>query len=244
VKKKELIISPAYEWVDKLDIDPPMPAKNYIPEWYRNIFPYRNKECKNILFRLPVSQGNETNMTAKMCLPLLDSITSGYIITMPCDVQFVDPMLYGHRVIWSQQLPWQVISSHFEDQTMGINHFNSDIFEKNAFKFELLWKIKSPKGYSLLYTHPFWNYNLPFFTSTAIVDADNYSEKLNIPFFIKKDFMGVIEKGTPIAQVIPIKRDSWITKKEKFTESYYPLNIFLKLSKSYKKRFWEKKEYN
>jgi hypothetical protein len=34
----------------------------------------------------------------------------------------------------------------------------------------------------------------------------------NIPFFIKEGFSGVIPKGTPIAQVIPFKRESWTSK--------------------------------
>jgi hypothetical protein len=241
VKKKELIISPAYEWVDKIDITPPIPAKNYIPEWYKNLDPYMLKEHKNVLSRLPRYLGDNINMTAKMCTPLLDSMMSGYIITMPCDVQFVDPTLYGNRVIWD--VSWTVISTHSVMQTKGINFFNLDAFEESAYKFELLWRVKAPKGYSLLYTHPFWNYDVPFFTTTAVVDSDKYSSKINLPFFIKKGFMGIIEKDTPIAQVIPIKREKWTSKQENFVEDYYPNNIRLKLERSYKKRFWQRKEY-
>jgi hypothetical protein len=44
---------------------------------------------------------------------------------------------------------------------------------------------------------------------SAIVDSDKFYGSGNIPFFLKADFEGTIEKGTPIAQLIPIKRKSW-----------------------------------
>jgi hypothetical protein len=241
MRKKEIVIQAAHSWVEKLDISPPRPSKNYIPEWYKNLDPYVSKKHKDVLSRLPKYLDGGINMTAKMCVPILDSIMSGYIITMPCDIHFVDEELYGHRVIW--EVDWPVVTTHSFKQTKGLNLFNLDSFEENAFKFELLWKIKPPKGYSLLYTHPFWNYNVPFFTSTAIVDSDNYNAKINLPFFIKKGFTGIIEKDTPIAQVIPIKREKWTSRQKPFVEDFFPNNIKLKLERSYKKRFWEKKEY-
>jgi hypothetical protein len=30
-----------------------------------------------------------------------------------------------------------------------------------------------------------------------------------MPFFITKDFVGLIPKGTPFAQIVPFKRESW-----------------------------------
>jgi hypothetical protein len=239
---KKIKFSPAFNFVDSLDIDMPLPGKKFIPNWYKNLSPYISKNHKNVLSRLPNLSNITLNMTSKMCVPMIDSMTSGYIITMPCDVQFVDPNLYGHRVIWND-LPWQVISTHSEKETSGFNPFNSNIFESSAYKFNGLWNIETPKGYSLLYTHPFWNYNVPFLTATGIVDSDIYSERINIPFFIKKDFFGIIEKDTPIAQIIPIKREKWISIKKNFIDNYYPANVRLKLSQSYKKRFWQKKQY-
>jgi hypothetical protein len=242
MKNKELLISPAYDWVDKLDITPPKPAKSYIPEWYKKLDSCMHKEYKNVPFRLPNYLGGGTNMTSKMCLPVLDSMMTGYIITMPCDVQFVDNNLYNHRIVWD--VGWEVITAQSAKQTEGLNHFGSDIFEENAYRFEGLWKITPPKGYSLLFTHPFWNYNTPFFTTTGIVDSDVHDAQIHVPFFIKKGFNGMIEKDTPIIQVIPIKRETWNIKQLPYTMNMHPQNIYLKLVRSYKKRFWHRKEYD
>jgi hypothetical protein len=68
----------------------------------------------------------------------------------------------------------------------------------------------------------------------------------NHPFFIQEEFEGIIPKGTPYMQMIPIKRDSW---KSEFAE-YDPM-LSLSVGKirqyfmgGYKKMFWQKKEYN
>jgi len=47
----------------------------------------------------------------------------------------------------------------------------------------------------------------------GIVDTDKYFAPVNFPFVINDPkFEGLIPKGTPIAQVIPFKRDGWKMK--------------------------------
>ena len=43
----------------------------------------------------------------------------------------------------------------------------------------------------------------------GIVDTDRSPQPINFPFFIKKNFVGTIEVGTPVVQLIPFKRDDW-----------------------------------
>ncbi len=99
----------------------------------------------------------------------------------------------------------------------------------------------------MIYTHPFNRYDLPFLSLTGIIDNDTYyMENLaNHPFFVREGFVGIIPKGTPMLQMIPIKRDRWSSKFEKYDED---LKIrFQDLRKyftdGYKKLYWNKKEY-
>lgn len=237
MNKKIINFIPAYDFVDKIETPKPQPSSKFVPEWYKKLPMYidsNNKNYKGIDFR--------TNLTAKSCMPVLDSITSGYMILLPCDLNFVDPKIFGHRVNW--EVDWTPVTDHMESQTNGIGI--PDIFEKRALKFEGLWRFELPKGYSLLYTHPFYNFNLPFLTATGIVDSDIFTKKINIPFFIKKDFFGILKMGTPICQIIPIKRDSWKSNFKNYDpeSKYHILNLNLKPFQSYKKRWWNKKEYN
>jgi hypothetical protein len=45
--------------------------------------------------------------------------------------------------------------------------------------------------------------------TSGIMDTDMWKHAGRIPFFIRKDFEGIIPKGTPFAQIIPISRDDW-----------------------------------
>jgi hypothetical protein len=44
----------------------------------------------------------------------------------------------------------------------------------------------------------------------GVVDTDKYTAPVNFPFVLNDwKFEGLIPAGTPVAQVIPFKRDSW-----------------------------------
>jgi hypothetical protein len=53
--------------------------------------------------------------------------------------------------------------------------------------------------------------DLPFVTLSGMVDSDRYRDNfINFPAYWRdRDFNGVLPKGTPLAQCIPIKRDEW-----------------------------------
>ena len=52
-------------------------------------------------------------------------------------------------------------------------------------------------------------FDLPFYTMSGIVESDIWGLPVFTAFFLQKDFIGVIPKGTPIFQIIPFKRDDW-----------------------------------
>ena len=94
--------------------------------------------------------------------------------------------------------------------------------------------------------HPSQRHDLPFFTLTAIVDTDKFPNKLHLPFFIKEGFEGIIEAGTPIAQIIPIKRDVWKSEKKSFQEKTHILyNNAMQINfiRAYKNKIWSRKVY-
>jgi hypothetical protein len=119
-------------------------------------------------------------------------------------------------------------------------------FSDQPFKFKNNWSIKTPKGYSALFVHPLNRGDLPFYTLSGFVDTDDYNTPVNFPFLIRADFEGIIPKGTPIAQVIPIKRESWTHEVNnydpKFTiEKEAKLNSTI--YRAYKNLFWKRKDY-
>jgi hypothetical protein len=57
---------------------------------------------------------------------------------------------------------------------------------------------------------------LPFKTLTGLVDCDTFRDTpLNFPArWHDANFCGVLPKGTPVAQCLPVKRESWTARFE------------------------------
>jgi hypothetical protein len=81
-------------------------------------------------------------------------------------------------------------------------------------KFLNYWMIKVPPEYSLLFVPPLNRTEKRFTLFSGIVDAP-YPEReyVNFPFtFEQAGFSGIISAGTPLAQVIPIRKDALLPK--------------------------------
>jgi hypothetical protein len=109
------------------------------------------------------------------------------------------------------------------------------------------WAIKTPPGYSCLITQPFHR-DLPFTILPGIVDTDTYPVPINFPCVLSNiEFEGLIPAGTPLAQIIPFKRDSWISEYDN-RKTINEINTKAKLLKSkfydsYKTLFRTPKEF-
>ena len=179
------------------DIEQPQPASKFIPEWYKEAESYIGGDKK------PNGDGG-TKATIKRCMPVFDAISAGYIITLPADVYV--SIKEGHQFFeWSSL---GLVQFHPVEQAP--NHPARNI---HAYpKWTNYWSIKTPKGYSTLFVNPM-HHDLPFTILPGIVDTDEYYAPVNFPMVINDpDFEGLIPKGTPIAQVIPFKRESWEMK--------------------------------
>ena len=214
-----------------VDIDKPEPASNFIPSWYKNMESYVGGEKKPF--------NTYTGATIKKCIPVFDAITAGYIITSPADV-------WVHIKNDKQYFEWaalNLISYHPIEQAPE----HPDKKPYSYPKWMNPWAIKTPKGYSTLFTQPFHRESV-FTILPGIVDTDSYTAPINLPFVINDPlFEGLIPKGTPIAQVIPFKRENWkmqIGSKKEFKEQNKVLQqLQVKFFNRYKEMFWTRKEY-
>lgn len=238
-KKKKIIFQPYLENIE-LVADHPSPGYRHVPNWYKKQKLYSNNENKyfNAFKKSLFVQ------TYKMCTPLVDSITSGYMITLPADIIVVNKSSEGY----SPHISWNVSFEITDTQSPEVlgNYPSPEGFFPQLYRWNPEWIIKTPAGYSLWVTHPSHRYDLPFFTLNGFVDTDKHPNKLLFPFFIKNGFEGIIEKGTPIVQIIPIKRDSWITKLNNFNKKNLLIsadNVNSKFERFYKHNYWTSKKY-
>jgi hypothetical protein len=219
----------------------PYPASKLLPKWWKDSTPYL-KNASNPDGTKIILEDWESNATFKKCTPMLDSLTSGYIIPLWSDVLVRKGEVYP-------EISWRVRSQpvfEFHGES-SLNMESPEGYYERALKYNNHWHIKTPPGYSVLITTPFAYPNNPVKQITAVIDTDKSRHPITLPVWLKKDFDGVLEKGTPIAQVIPFKRDNWEATFDSYEEN--ELNLYvekdskLTLVNNYVKNIWQKKSY-
>ncbi|CCD90520.1 conserved hypothetical protein [Bradyrhizobium sp. ORS 375] len=190
-------------------IPQPVPAPMGIPDWVK---------------AMPATAFSQLNQaeeqTVKRCPPFIDAMTAGFLIPLVCDLRVEDG-----GISWDNELPSggaidfprSPVSFHDVAQVTGSPLFEADRF---LLKFHNLWTIEAPAGWSLLFTHPLNRFDLPFTTVTGLVDSDRFHDSfVHFPaHWHDMSFRGVLPKGTPVAQCIPVKRQAWTLQTSAFTD--------------------------
>jgi hypothetical protein len=221
----------------------PLPIKKLIPEWYKKAETYyeleeHSHEDENV-------EAKEQHEGLKTCAPFLDAMISGYAIVTPFDI-FVGKKEDGSLNIgWTGPHDWDAFISERPKESGATmprpaGHYPNHLVWSNK------WGFKAPRGYSIMITHPFNRFDLPFTTMSGFIDSDNFFANGNLPFFIKEDFVGVIPEGTPIAQIIPVKRKKWkMIINPSYRSTYMEQGRDVRIKElNYKKKMWKRKEYN
>jgi hypothetical protein len=215
----------------------PHPAIKSLPAWFSKMPRFINEEKKFRFF-----PDGTMNPTIKWCNPFLDSLGAGYILRTEYD-------LYVEKQNGELNFSWRagendLITLHKKQQIS--KEMVPAGFSEQPYKFRGDWSIKTPKGYSALFVHPLNRTDLPFHTLSGFVDTDDYKMPVSFPFLMQKDFEGIIPAGTPIVQVIPIKRESWTHEINPYSEllNNKESAVFLAtIYRAYKNLFWKRKDY-
>lgn len=222
--------------------EPPAPASKFVPEWYR-------RQPGSIDDAAAIPKGGMTS-TIKRCMPIFDLMTAGYMITAPCDI-YIDAT-NPEKLSWS--VP-QALKSFGSDlvATHGIeqyNHYPLDKtkYHKDLFRIMPFWVVQTPPGYSSLIMNPMHQDHQPFWAFGGIIDTDKFLSDGHFSFMIEKDFKGIIKQGTPLAQVIPIKREDWESESVNAKEAAplflkQRLNVRSVFINAYKNKFRQEKKY-
>lgn len=235
MKNNKIVFTPALDNAELFE-NPPVSAVKAIPEWFKKT-PQKYTR-KNIDKSTPdiLKQGG----TFKLCVPFTDAITTGYMITTPCDL-FVDNFEGDIRIYWKPTLP---VVDKIDDET----HFNFPIpvgYAPTVFRFISNWQIKTPKGYSVIIQHPIYRNDLPFHSLTAVIDTDEHPNQILYPFVLKEGWEGTIPAGTPIAQILPFKRHDWDSEIAPYSNKsdWWQHIVSRYWERSYKRQFWTRKRY-
>ncbi len=219
----------------------PVPAIDNLPDWWKDRPLY---QVHDDFSKLNVSSNMGADSAAisiKHCMPFFDAITGGYhyLLTTDITVKKTDNP-NKPEISWDANAPRPIeMRGHLEIPVP------SGCYPIH-FVWDMRWGTKLPDGWSLLITHPIGRYDLPFFTMTAIQDADRWSSSNIVTFFLRKDFEGVIKAGTPIISFLPIKRANWEMKIDHSLHNDGVWDLERKrnyLYGFYKKHRWIRKKY-
>jgi hypothetical protein len=216
--------------------DNPKPIRSMIPDWYKDSPKWINGNIANY-------PNGGVASTFKQCTPFLDAFTTGYAITLPYDLIVVNRD-GAPWITWKYEEGQPVRLRNNEDNPslpIPVGH------SKQHFAWVVPVTFEVPKGYSILVTHPLNRFELPFTTISGIIDGDFPMPLFsNLPFFIHQGFEGIIPQGTPIAQLVPFKLQTWKSEKdssliEKAKKEQEKAS--LTINGLYKSLFWNKKRY-
>lgn len=178
----------------------PLPAVQGLPDWFKAM----PQKAHN-------AASNDEQFTVKKCPPFIDAMTYGFLMPLVADLAVADGAF-----TWDRDVPGGAITNyprsplefHDSGQVAGTPFYEDDRF---IIKFTNFWTIELPEGFSLLVTHPVNRRDLPFTTLTGLVDADTYHDNfIHFPAYWEDPaFTGTIPKGTPVAQCIPVNRETW-----------------------------------
>jgi hypothetical protein len=219
---------------------PPVPAKNVVPGWYKDM-PRYVYDDKSPGLR---PDNFDPNLTIKGCQPFLDALTAGYIYCSPADIEVRQGPDYSYSFTW--RVDNQMITAHTPEQHPGMPPAVDGNGQRMKWMCE--WGITVPTGYSVLYTHPFNRHDLPFRTLAGIVDNDRYPNAVQFPFemIVPIEDRLIIERGTPLCQLVPFKRDMWESEVREYDAETTKRNRFTFASKiiaSYKSQYWDRKSF-
>jgi len=174
-------------------IAPPVPAKSYLPDWFRKL-PAVDPDAES---------RSDSGLTVKRCLPFLDAMTTGWLLTLPASLR-LEISDEGARVDAAWEFDRPLVANHAMHQVKG-----NPMGQRPPCKFLNYWTISTPVGWSCLFVNPLNRPNGLFEVVAGVVDTDTYRSPIHFPFFATgPDGLHIIEKGSPIVQVIPFRRQT------------------------------------
>jgi hypothetical protein len=196
MKKQEIVFTLQYgdEGIPKQYY--PIPAEKNIPAWYKEMVSY------HVTTNPKQKRDSET---LKRCMPVFDSFTAGYLLLTHTAINIgynEDKVL---TIDWANDT-LDGVTFHGAHQLIGYRGLD---LPNGAPKLRNPWGIKTPKGYSSFFMPPVHRNKTGIRILEGFVDTDTYNNSVQFPFLIDEGFEGEIPAGTPYAQVIPFKRDSF-----------------------------------
>jgi hypothetical protein len=177
---------------DKGVIAEPMPARAALPDWFRRLSPIDHGS---------VSATNN-GLTIKRCMPFADALKLGWTVPV-CATVRLEISKGGAQLDAGWDFDRPMVTFHNREQVAGHPRM-----PRPPAKLHNYWTIRTPKGWSCLFTPLLNRSDSVIEIVSGVVDTDTYPAPIHFPFFATgADGRYTLEKGLPLVQVIPFRRD-------------------------------------
>jgi hypothetical protein len=204
----------------------PVPAAQALPLWLKEM----PTDVKGA--------GGAMLASIKKCPPFVEAMTCGYLMPLPGEATFA--MDAGGRLSFECEGPML-------DAQPAVQYAGTPFAEAVVVKFVNPWVIRTPPGYSTLIVPPLNRFEIPFQVLAGVVETDLYYREVAFPALclMRPGQRVRLARGTPIAQVIPFRRQPWRSAAGEWEhelrqpiEEQFAANPHL-----YKQQCWRKKSY-
>lgn len=162
--------------------------------------------AQNMPAQVDIEEGGSLN-TAKVCMPFVDAMSCGYVIPLRATVRFfmreAGKLEYDHP-------EWEAHGKAVSYQPAP-GYRGAPFEQMLVVKFINHWIVKTPPGVSTLFVPLLNQYTMPFQVLSGLVDTDTYYRPVFFPAvcLMQPGASFILERGSPLVQAIPIRRDAW-----------------------------------
>ena len=180
------------------EIEPVTLSQNFIPEWFQKAPSFHDH--KDFVNR--AGEGG----TIKICPGLTDFFKIGYVVSLWCDL-YID-------ITKDEVLKWKVPNAQFAFDIHPAYQYTDYLPPKAKKNTALIlkaycpWKVRTPKGVSLLQLPMTYHHDSRFSVLPGITHTD-VLHVINQQLVIYNVGESFIPKGTPLCMYVPIRRENY-----------------------------------
>jgi len=181
-------------------VEPIKESHNFMPKWWTNTPSWQNdKVLKDNKINNLQNKG-----TVKRCPAIPEFMSMGFVVPLWCDLRV--------EIFDDGSWKWNTPAAEFTFDNHGPSQL-ADFLPKHAkpsivMKPNCPWRVKTPKGVSLLQLPMMWHFNPVFTVAGAVIWTDIHHE-INQQMMFHKKGVFELQRGTPLAQYIPIRRENF-----------------------------------
>lgn len=194
----EFFVQPQHAYL--LEVAPPVPAGSVLPGWWRDTEPHYQRQTPFQVY--PSELRLRQNATVRTCPGIRDYLTGGYILPLWSDVAIT---FDGDTYRWEAARSDFAIESHEPAQYEKMPSSGFPV----AIKFISPWFCRTPPGYSIRMLPCFYFFEQLWQALPGVIHSDTlHATNVNLFFEITKGQI-VLPEGTPLAHVIPYRRERY-----------------------------------